>query len=427
MNEVTIVNNIKKEFYNMVLQFYNDYSVNKTKISKDIYVKVLDLYKKINKCKNIDQIRECLSSIQDELKSLKQIYNAKADEYEKLDKKAMAQEASALREEIKDIAKIAQALNDTYSSTKAMISRMTKASRKIKPSTQETPKVTSVEENKRVVNVDGVDFNIPTINELQSLTNQIVSEKENLAKIDPMSKEAIALRKKVNDLCEQRMKIVTDLFGNDGINYIRNVESLETRHANFTPQEVEKPIVMEHDKYLDELENVLQVLADLKFYRASSKYLGVAANASNVEKLEAYKKVYAKYMGQYLSMVSSLHKTSNPVIYSQGDQVITSSNLLSLFDLYNLRGNYQNFKDRHKNGKIGNEAISKELYANALDKIEGYMSSFKALCSEMIKKNGNKVTIKPSISSKEDLRFEIDQKMADLYKIITKKQQAKSM
>ena len=50
--------------------------------------------------------------------------------------------------------------------------------------------------------------------------------------LDPMSKAAIETRKKINELCDKRLDIGNRLFGNEGINYIRNIESLETRLAN---------------------------------------------------------------------------------------------------------------------------------------------------------------------------------------------------
>ena len=427
MSEIEIVNNVKRSLYTIVTQYYDTYMSNKTQLNRDIYNKVLDLYKKINKCKSLKEVNSFLDEIKKELGSLKEVFNSKLAAYDQMDKNVSGNEASALMDEIKDITKIAQVLTDTYSQTKALISKL--SNKKIKKVTQEEkpkteiksetkkPEVEEKVAHKKELNVDGVDFKNPIVNALHKLTNQIIGLKENLAKLDPMSKEAIETRKKINELSDRRLDIGKKLFGNDGINYIRNIESLETRLANTKEVKNSKQVVVTSEQYSKELEDLISVIADLRFYGNESKY---------VEDPEKFDEIYKTYYDKFVNYINSLFGEKNPNFYSYGDYNISISDLMSYLSVYNLRGGYQDFKEHHKTGKIGNEAISKEMYTSGLDKIEGFISSLKDKAMELMKSKGGKVTISDSRVSKDDLRYEIDSKMIDLYKVICSRIQVKN-
>lgn len=413
MDEKKALYNIKKEFYDMVVEFYNNYTQNKTKVNIKLYNNMLDLYKKINACKSLDEVKKCLSEILSELDELKKDYNSKVDEYKKDKKESTLQE-------IKDITKVAQGLTDAYSKANSMLPKEIKKAKKT-----ENKEVKS--KSKKIVNLEGINFDIPEIKEMQRLTNQIVSLKENLSSLDPMSKEAIEARKEVNDLCNQRMHIAYEQFGYDGMNYIRQVESMETRYANYQEKTDASAYELDSEQYFKKLEELLNVIADLKFNGIKSQYVKVTENMSNNEKLKAYQEVYTKYVNEYSNLVKSLHNTANPVIYSQGDYTVSSTDLLNYLSIYNLKGGYQTFKEHHKSGKVGNEAVSKELYASGLDKIEGFISSFKIISQDLIQNKGGKITITNQNIAKEDMKVEMEQKIADFYKMITKKQEQKTM
>lgn len=417
MNEAKILNNIKREFYDMVVEFYNNYSQNKTKINIELYNNILSLYKKINVCKSLDEVKQCQKEILAELDKLKKTYNAKVDEYKKNKNETVLQE-------IKDITKVAQGLTDAYSKVNAMLSKRVKEDKKTEG---KEPRKEEKNKPKKIVNLEGINFDIPEIKELQNLTAEIISSKEKLASLDPMSKEAIDVRKKANNLCNQRMQIAYEQFGYEGMNYIRQVESLETRYANHQDKIDTSSYELDSEQYEKKLEELLNVIADLKFNGIKSQYVKVTDDMTNNEKLKAYQEVYTKYVNEYSNIVKSLHNTANPVIYSQGDYTVTSTDLLNYLGIYNLKGGYQTFKEHHKSGKVGNEAVSKELYASGLDKIEGFISSFKIISQDLIQNKGGKITITNQNISKEDMKFEMEQKLADFYKMITKKQQEKTM
>lgn len=413
MTEIETVNNVKRSLYAIVSQYYNIYMSDKSKLNKDIYTKVLDLYKKINKCKTIQEVNVFLEELKNELASLKEIYLSKVTIYEKINKNANSSEATTLMNEINDITKIAQVLTDTYSQTKVLVSGMKK--KKNKKSTQTEKPKTEVKheeapkEEKKSLNVEGVDFKNPIVNALHKLTNQIIELKEKTVRLDPSSKSAIEMRKKINGLCDQRLEIAKKLFGNDGINYIRNIESLETRLAHMEEGNVCEPVVLNAEKCIEDLDELITIMADLRFFGEESKY---------VNDPRKFDDIYNQYYDKFINYVNSLFGEKNPNFYSVGDYNISISDLISYISVYNLRGGYQSFKDHHKTGKLGNEAISKEMYSNGLDKIEGFISSLKSKVEEIIKSKGGKVTIKDCRISKEDIRYEIDSKMVDLYKVV---------
>lgn len=416
MSETRILNNIKKEFYEMVVEFFNNYSQNKTAVNIELYNNMLNLYKKVNACKSFEEVKQCLNEIQEQLAGLKKIYNSKVDEYKK------TKNPETLKD-IKDITKVAQGLTDAYSKANELMSKRVKETKKTETQKSKEEKIKPVKK----VNLDGINFDIPEIKEMNVLSTQIVSLKEQLSSLDPLSKEATSLRKKINDLCNQRMHIAYEQFGYDGMNYIRQVESLETRYANHEERQSNSEYELTEEQYANRLEELLEVIADLKFNGIKSRYVNVLDTMNNSEKLKTYQEVYSKYMNEYSNLVKSLHNTANPTIYSQADYVVSSTDLLNYLSIYNLKGGYQVFKEHHKTGKIGSEAVTKELYASGLDKIEGFITSFKIISKDLIRNKGGKITISNQNVTKEDMKVDMEQKLADFYKMITKKQQEKTM
>ena len=425
MNETDILKDIKKNIYNKTMENYNIYVLNKTQTNKEIYEMLLKMNKTVNSFKTLQEVSDYLIEIQKNIKDLKAIFDAKVEEYNK-DKKN-----EQIKNEIKNIMNVAQVLTDIYSDIKSKISKYKKSqksniSAKFKEKKQDDiqPQKTSQEQTKVQKYVDGVDFNNETVKEIENINKEILSLREKIATLDVYSREALDIRKRINELCEIREHIAYEVNGYDGIKFIKNIESLEIQYANTQSGETKQ----ENDEisFNKELMDKLMIIADLKFFGIESKYINVSQDASNKEKFEAYKKIYSKYMKEYMSLVKSLYG-NNPIIYKNADYVMHESDLRNLLEIYNLRGNYHDFKHKHKSGKIGNEAISKELYSEGLDRIEGLINSFKVLSTETIRQKGGKVTVSYDIESKETLKTEIDKKMAQFYKQICNKNNHISM
>lgn len=427
MNESDILKEIKKNIYNKTMENYNIYVLNKTQTNKEIYERLLKINKTVNGFKTLQEVSEYLTEIQKNLKELKVIFDTKVEEYNK-DKKN-----EQVKNEVKNIMNVAQVLTDIYSDIKSKIARYKKTqksniSAKFKEKKQEErqPEKTFQEQSKVQKYVDGVDFNNETVKEIENINKEILSLREKLVTLDVYSREALEIRKRVNELCEIREHIAYEVNGYDGVKFVKNIESLEIQYANTSKGEAKQEKEYDEVSFNKELMEKLMIIADLKFFGIESKYINVSPDASNKEKFEEYKKVYSKYMKEYICLIKSLY-SNNPIIYKNADYVMHESDLRNLLEIYNLRGNYNDFKRKHKSGKIGNEAISKELYSEGLDRIEGLINSFKVLSSETIRQNGGKVKVSYDIETKETLKAEIDKNMAQFYKQICNKNNHLSM
>ena len=183
MSETEIINGVKRGLYTIVNQYYDTLMADRTELNKNIYYKVLDYYKKINSSRTISEIKVYLNEIKSEMASLKEQYLSKVSIYESMDKSGQALEAASLLGEIKDITKLAQALNDTYSQTKGMLSKLTPKKEKTnvsdnKPKDENKPKIVVQETPKKTLDLSGIDFKNPIVNALYKLTNQIIELKE---------------------------------------------------------------------------------------------------------------------------------------------------------------------------------------------------------------------------------------------------------
>lgn len=411
MNEINILYSIKENFYKLVLGFYNQYVSNKTSMNLQIYKRNLALYNKINICNNFKELKSCLKDISNEISILREHYSKKVEEYNNfVDKKSA--EAKNVFSEIKCIAGIAQSLTDVYSEIKIEISKVSKK--------QNIPVIIQGNQEDKT-SANDVDFNNETIYKLDQLNKKILSLKEKNIGFDYNSKDAIQIRREINSLSTVREKIIYDTFGYDGVNYLRNIESLELRYASASDVRNSKPYSISHNDYISKLDELIHIIADLKFYGINSKYISVDANSTVSEKFNVYKDTYTKYMSMYMNLVGSLYQNNNPIIYSGNDYMITSSDLMSYLSIYNITGGYQDFKLHHKTGKIGNEAISKEMYSEGVDNIEKFIKSFKEKSSELINSKGGNIIIRDVSPNKYNLKNELDDKITNLYRMVMEK------
>ena len=106
--------------------------------------------------------------------------------------------------------------------------------------------------------------------------------------------------------------------------------------------------------------------------------------------------------------------------------MITSSDLMSYLSIYNITGGYQDFKSHHKTGKIGNEAISKEMHSEGVDNIEKFIKSFKEKSSKLINSKGGNIIIKDVSPNKYNLKNELDDKITNLYRMVMEKSKGSS-
>lgn len=431
MQENDIVNKIKKELFEKVKKQYEEYNLNNTPVNLQKYTRLLNVYKKINKCKNISDIKECLKSIQVELKELKKQYDIKREEYkkDKTNKK--------IESEYKDISSIAQVLTDTFSEIRITLSEYKKEKKTTVTSKfKETKPKVEQQEEKQVTKeqivevkkyVDGVNFNIPEIKELQSINEEILKLREKLTQYDVKSEEAKNIRKKIVDLCSRREQIAYEANEYDGINAIKKIESLEIRYANAPKEKTKMEKELDAETYNKKLMEKITIIGDILFYGTSSEYINVKQYATEAQRNKELNKALNKHRNEYISLITSLYGNTNPIIFKNGKETKTAWDLVKQLGQFNIKGNYHDFKKRHKDGKIGNEAISKEMYNEGIKEIESLMNSFRVLSNETIKQKGGKVIVTFDAELKEELKEEIDRNMIEIYRKICDKNKSISM
>lgn len=437
MKEIDIINKIKKDLFEKVKNELDVYNLNNTSTNKDKYIRLLRVYKMINKCKSISEIKECLKNIQTELKELKTAYDAKLEEYKK------DRTNKKIQNEYKEIALVAQILTDTFSEIRATLSQY-KETKKTNIETKfkdAAPKVEKIEEPKKDEEkitqeekpvevkkyIDGVNFNIEPIKELQKINEEILSLREKVVELDVKSDEARNIRKNIVDLCSRREQIAYEAYEYDGINLVKKIESLEMRYANAPTENTKIEKELDAEEYNKQLMEKLTIIGDIFFYGMSSPYINISQYTNETKRRNEFNRTLDKYKNEYINLVTSLYGNPNPVIYKNGTQTKKASHLIHRLGQFNLRGNYHDFKKHHKDGKIGNEAISKEMYNEGIREVELLMNSFRVLSIEAIKQKGGKVKVLYDAETKLDLKQEIDKNMIELYRKVCDKNKTVSM
>ena len=110
----------------------------------------------------------------------------------------------------------------------------------------------------------------------------------------------------------------------------------------------------------------------------------------NQLRVEEYKEVVRK---NYYNLIRSLN---NPKVNALADA------LLNYLSIYNIDGGYSTFKKHYTNGKIGNEAISMNLYRKGIANIETLMNEIINLAKEDISKKMGEITINNYVKTKKD-------------------------
>ena len=106
---------------------------------------------------------------------------------------------------------------------------------------------------------------------------------------------------------------------------------------------------------------------------------------------------------------------------------IKAFDIIKKIGLYGPSGNYDEFKQKYPNFKIGNMEISKELYNKQIEEIQLLIKSFNTLSNEQINLKGGKITIVSEVEPKKELKSEIDKKMIELYRKICAQNKGFSM
>ena len=311
-----------------------------------------------------------------------------------------------------------------------------KITRVEKPIISSTPKPEVKKEEKRiepkkkeVKSVKQVNeyLSDPDIKIIYDSSKKIQMLKGELFKHPQRSPKAKYLSNLIYDLCEQRESMVTKLLGPEAISKVSIIESMEDA-AYSKPDVVPlKPYSVNASEFSSELSDLVNILGDLKFNELESKtYLQFRkseeerAKQRNIPytdtKSQTYKKVYEISVRKYKNLL-------NAVIGNDRELSSMKDDLLVSLTAFNLTGGYSAFKKKHKNGKIGGNAISKDVYIEGLDTIKELISKLDTYSSKYIASKGGKITITDSLKTRSQMIGEVNSEYAKLFEQIESKKQ----
>jgi hypothetical protein len=192
---------------------------------------------------------------------------------------------------------------------------------------------------------------------------------------------------------------------------------------------IEPDVVVEFDAeaYNKQLMEKITIIGDIIFFGTSSQYMDISKYPTEIQRKNEFNKILDKHKNEYINLVTSLYGKANPIIYKNGNQTKTAIDLIKKLGDFNIRGNYHDFKKHHKDGKLGNEALSKEMYDEGIKEIETLMNSFRVLSNETINQKGGTIKVTFDAETKSDLKQEIDRKMLELYRKVCDKNKSISM
>lgn len=311
-----------------------------------------------------------------------------------------------------------------------------KITRVEKPIISSTPKPEVKKEEKRiepkkkeVKSVKQVNeyLSDPDIKIIYDSSKKIQMLKGELFKHPQGSPKAKYLSNLIYDLCEQRESMVTKLLGPEAISKVSIIESMEDA-AYSKPDVVPlKPYSVNASEFSSELSDLVNILGDLKFNELESKtYLQFRKSEEERAKQrnipytdtesQTYKKVYEISVRKYKNLL-------NAVIGNDRELSSMKDDLLVSLTAFNLTGGYSAFKKKHKNGKIGGNAISKDVYIEGLDTIKELISKLDTYSSKYIAGKGGKITITDSLKTRSQMIGEVNSEYAKLFEQIESKKQ----
>ena len=232
----------------------------------------------------------------------------------------------------------------------------------------------------------------PDILALHTMNRKIQGLKDMYYKMDSKSQDAKKLKIVIYKLCTEREEMVTKILGYEAANKIVMVESMEDATFSKEDTPLEKPF---------ELKSSLQ--------RAGKKNL-LTLNQS-------YKKCYD-------SLIKKYHNILRTIVGKDDKLVSMGQDLLGTLRLFNINGGYASFKAKHKDGKIGSEAISKEMYKEGIDRIKILLNAINTYGTKVIERNGGIITVNDTEKTREQRIAEINTKYFEIYDMIlqTRKQ-----
>lgn len=287
---------------------------------------------------------------------------------------------------------------------------------------QEQKEASSVEPSK------GSYTSSPDILALHTLNRKIQGLKDMYYKLDIKSQEAKKIKMVIYKLCTEREEMVTKLLGYDAANKIVMVESMED--VAFSKEDVppSKPFQINTETFSKDFTSLVAMLGDMEFSGLDSetykKYRTLedsvfkkSGKTNSSTPNQSYKKCYENLLRRY-------HNILNALVGNDDKLVSMGQDLLGTLRLFNIKGGYASFKAKHKEGKIGSEAISKEMYNEGVDRIKTLLNAINTFGTKTIERKGGTITVNDTEKTRKQRVAEINNKYFEIYDMIlqTRKQ-----
>ena len=454
MQESVIVEQFNRDLLRKLKVLYDKYTSLKSSLSKlpkdsieakkisseyseviKEYNRFSDSYQVTSKFTKLDQIEKYQNQIQNERNKLLAEYEELKVKYnEAVKNKASIAELNKIALRATEILKINSFYNelllmmDKPLSLKSQIISVDVVKRKVREvpkseTSKEKTVISSVE--KPVLQTKTAKKNYasdPDILALHTMNRKIQGLKDMYYKMDSKSQEAKKLKIVIYKLCAEREEMITKLLGYEAANKIVMVESMEDATFSKEDTPLEKPFELKSSTFSSEFTTLVYMLGDLEFsgldsetfkkYRAlEDKSLQKAEKKNLLTLNQSYKKCYDTLIKKY-------HNILRTIVGKDDKLVSMGQDLLGTLRLFNINGGYASFKAKHKDGKIGSEAISKEMYKEGIDRIKTLLNAINVYGTRIIERNGGIITVNDTEKTREQRIAEINTKYFEIYDMI---------
>ena len=402
------LSDFKKEFYNLAIQSYDFYMQNKTKQAQESYRRISSIYERISLCKTSVEIEKIRKEINTSLTKLDSEYKKMYATYQTNKDKELYKKLKAMLEQSKE-----------YKSMMSLIDKYLPEISKIKPASKGLPSLeTKPKEKKQTVSPVKEEKPVkkPAVKKqvdpsdlatyLNAISANILKEREALEKLDKNSEEYHKKETQIYNMCLDRENRIKDVLGYDGVNLLMEIESLEQRIL--TAEETINSSFYGKQLSTEELSTILrkniETMSSRLFEEKPSK-----------KQIIDFNNILMNVFGT-TNVTLKINKGYNGL--NEDIDVFDTESFISYFELYNLNGDYQEFKAKHEKNKIGNETIKKKEYNQMVDRLQMFVDALISRVESKVEKNPNGIVIKNTQKTKKDLKQEHAKKVKELENMI---------
>ena len=229
------------------------------------------------------------------------------------------------------------------------------------------------------------------LEELNMKIDSLYDVRPSLVNEDDLRKNNLELA----ELLKKRKLLIESNYHVDGT-FVWRIESLEKRLSKTTKNGMENDSIMNANKYVSTLRDIIN-------------------NYSLFKTKTERKKLLDKYNSMILSLFHSLDVHIN--LSDNPEDYVTPRDLITYVGIYNIDGNYMGFENRYKGKKIASDSISREIYLANVNYIKHVINELCSMCHDEIMKNDNAVTVSDYSDTREGITREINDMYNEMYQL----------